>query len=737
MKQLLAIFFATGFTYVVSLLAGKLVLKLLRVKLSRLEEHFLGFVLGAACLSTIVFALTAAGLAHRGIFLAAGLVIIVLALWRGAHRFSGDPNVTPLPKYWKIVFGVLYTAFGVLYLGNAMLPEASPDGVAYHVAYPASYLAAHHFPRITTSLYAAYPEGVEMLFLFAFAFGKHTAAAMVHLLFTLITPLGMLAYGRRIGSPVTGAAGALLFFLSPVVGKAGSSAYVDVAMAAAVFAVFLLLEIWRQEPQRRLLVAIGLVAGFSFAIKYLAAPVIPYAAGFVAFHLWRAKKPFLRPALLIVALSLLMMAPWLIKNAMFMHNPLSPFANQLFPNPYVSVWLQENLARFFRERITPLEIPWEVTVDGSRLNGVIGPVFLLSPVLLLGLTRPAGRQLALAAVLLGVPFMAAPETRFLIPALIFISLGIPLALSRWPAAVVTLALLHALFSWPPVVQRYVHPYCWRPEFPEWKAALRLTPEADFLRRHVPDYDIGITVEKTVPAGKPVFSFSGIQAAYQSHEIIVEWTSSFGLRNSEMLRTPVTKALQPTRRHDYRFSTITARKIRLVQTARSDRDRWSISELNVLRQGQALPRAPEWRLRASSNPWDVILAFDNSPVTRWASGEAYQPGMFVELDFGRPEVLDQVAADCTRDQEQMRMRLEYEASPGHWETILENASRYDTPPPERMRRAAIQEIKNNHVEWLLVHDLEHDRGSHDFYRYQKLWGIRLAATSGQYKLYHLE
>src|SRR5258708_29655119 len=262
MKQFLAILFAAGFTYVVSLLAGKLVLKLVRVKLSRLEEHFLGFVLGAACLSTIVFALTAAGLAHRGVFLAAGLVIIVLALWRGAHRFSGDAPLAPLPRYWKIVFGLLYTVFGLLYLGNAMLPEASPDGVAYHVAYPASYLAAHHFPRITTSLYAGYPEGVEMLFLFAYAFGKHTAAAVLHLLFTLITPLGMLAYGSRIGSPVTGVAGALLFFLSPVVGKARSIAYVDVAMAAAVVAAFLMLAIWRQEPQRRHLVTIGLVAGF-------------------------------------------------------------------------------------------------------------------------------------------------------------------------------------------------------------------------------------------------------------------------------------------------------------------------------------------------------------------------------------------------------------------------------------------------------------------------------------------
>jgi hypothetical protein len=737
MKQLLAILFASGFTYAVSLLAGKLLLKLLRVRLSRLEEHFLGFILGAACLSTVVFALTAAGLAHRGIFLAAGLVIIAVAFCRGAHRFSNDAAVTPLPKHWKIAFTVLYGAFGILYLGSALLPEASGDGVAYHVAFPASYVNAHHFPRITTNLYANYPEGAEMLFLFAFAFGKHTAAAMVHLLFTLLTPLGMLAYGRRIGSPVTGAAGALLFFLSPVVGKAGSSAYVDVAMAGAVFAVFLLLEIWRQQPRRGLLVAIGLAAGFAFAIKYLAGPAVLYAAGAVAFHLWRAKKPFLRPALLMAGLSLLMMAPWMIKNAAFVNNPLSPFANRLFPNPYVSAWLEDNLSRFFRERITPLEIPREVLMDGSRLYGVIGPVFLLSPLLLLGLTRPAGRQLALAALLFGIPFLLAPETRYLIPPLLFISLCMCFALTRWPAAGVTLVLLHALLSWPPVLTRYVHPYCWRLEFPDWRAALRLTPEADFLRSHLYDYDVGLTIEKTVPPGQPVLSFSGIQRAYHSHEIIVEWTSSFGVRISEMLRTPVTKALQPTRRHDYRFATITARKIRLVQTTRSDRDRWSISELTVLRQGQALPRAPEWRLRASTNPWDVTLAFDNSPVTRWTSGEAYQPGMFVEMDFGHPEAVDQVVADCTQDQEQMRMRLEYEDSPGHWKTILENAARYDTAPPDRMRGAAIQEAKSNHVEWLLVHDLETNRGADDFYHYQKLWGIRLAATSGQYKLYHLE
>ena len=82
-----------------------------------------------------------------------------------------------------------------------------------------------------------------------------------------------------------------------------------------------------------------------------------------------------------------------------------------------------------------------------------------------------------------------------------------------------------------------------------------------------------------------------------------------------------------------------------------------------------------------------------------------------------------------------MRLEYEATPGEWRTILENAFIHDAPPPDGLRGAAIQEVEREHVHWLLVHDVE--AGASDFFRYQRLWGIRLRASDGAYKLYHLE
>ena len=741
MKQLLAILFATAFTLLVSVLAGRLILGLLRVKISRLEQRFLAFILGSAALSTVVFILTAAGQAHRGTLLAAGLLIVAVALRRGAHRPSASTNAPadpPLAREWKIIFLICYAAFAVLYFGNALLPEFSADGTGYHVAEAARYLNAHHFVHIS-SFVASYPQGVEMLFLFAFAFGRNSAASMVHFLFLLFAPLGILAFGRRIGSPQAGIVAGLLFFLSPIAGKNGVSAYVEVALAAAIIAVFLLLEIWRQQPHTGLLIAIGLCAGFAFAAKYPGALAIVYALGAVVIQLRRSRQPILRPASLVLSSALIIAAPWLVKNWIQVGNPVLPFASQLFPNPYFSAWSEKTIAHTLdiHRGVTLAQLPLEAAISGLHVAGVLGPIFLLTPLLLFTLGNRHGRRIALAAAIFAIPYYLDSDTRFAIPMLPFASLGIALAVTRWRIIALAIVLIHAVASWPPILKRYTHQYAWRIDGFNWRAALRITPEADFLRRQLPDYDIGLVIDKTVPGREPVFSFSGLQQAYHSHEIINEWTSSFGTRISDILRTPFTPALQPTRLYNFKFPPATAQRVRLVMEGTSPTDRWSVTELRVFANQSELPRNPQWRLTASSSPWDIQAAFDNSPVTRWASNEPFRPGMFIEIDFGRPTTFDQIEAQCTPDQGKLDMRVEYEVSYSRWQSAPGSASSTGTPPPAGLRGDAIKEIERNNIHWLLLHDLETERGAGDFFRNQQLWGIRLAASSGQYKLYALE
>ena len=91
-------------------------------------------------------------------------------------------------------------------------------------------------------------QGVEMLYLCAFAFGRHSAAAVVHLGFLLALAWQMISWARRAGFELAGICAALLVFLSPLDGVDASSAYNDVAVAAIAFTLFYFLEDLGRAP---------------------------------------------------------------------------------------------------------------------------------------------------------------------------------------------------------------------------------------------------------------------------------------------------------------------------------------------------------------------------------------------------------------------------------------------------------------------------------------------------------
>ena len=395
MPQAFYILFGAVFTVAVAAALGKMLLRGLRLRFYREEEHLLAFLAGAPLLSLLVFTACALGVARKGVFLALGAAILALAFRTGAHRPLGE-RLPALPRLSKRVFLSVFAVYFVLCFSNAMAPEVSPDGSTYHLGLVHRYLMHHGFYRITTNMYANLSQGVEMLFLFAFAFGRHSAAALVHFAFLLTLPLAMLAWARRSGFGEAGAVAALFVFVSPVVGIDGASAYIDVAVAAIAFGVFYFLQIWDAQRAPALLIPIGLLAGFGYAAKYTAFLAVPYALGFVAWKTWRKRAPLARPLLVVALCAAVPMLPWIVKNWLWLGNPFSPFFNAVFPNPYVTVGFEREYAAYFRiyELASRWQIPMAVTVHG-QLAGVIGPLFLLAPVALLALAPP-GRPPAAA-----------------------------------------------------------------------------------------------------------------------------------------------------------------------------------------------------------------------------------------------------------------------------------------------------------------------------------------------------
>ena len=487
MKTLGYITFGWLFTVVVSWFVGKLLLRRLSLRLYKQEEDVLGFVLGSACLSTAIFLLCSLHLAYKGVFLTMGVIAIAAGVRQRVWRSPAE-RLPRLPAVWRLLFYGIYVVFAGLYLVYAFAPESSPDGSTYHLGLVIRYAHEHGFPAITNNFYASLPQGMEMLFLYAFIWGRHSAAALVHCTFLLVLPWLILNYGRRLDMPGAGVAGGLLMFLAPVAGIAGTSAYNDVAVAAVTFSMFALLEVWFEQRDSRILIAAGLLAGFAFAIKYTAFMAPVYATGFVAYTVWRSHKRTLRPLLVVALSAAVLIIPTLVKNWIVVRNPVSPFFNRVFPNPYIHVSFEQDVLarmRAYDSIHSVWQIPYEVTLSGAALQGLLGPVFLLAPLSLLALRYPAGRRLLLAAFVFLLPYPANLGTRFLLPAATFIAPAIGLALRGSSAIVAPILLLHALLSWPSNIHWYSDMNCWRLGQPSLRAALRLESEDEYLRNTSP------------------------------------------------------------------------------------------------------------------------------------------------------------------------------------------------------------------------------------------------------------
>ncbi len=124
------------------------------------ELQIFRFAVGSGLFSLLILVLTAAHLAYTGVFLAAGLAVILPAFRVHEERL----RLPDFSQGWKFVFGLILVGFGTFYFVNALAPEISPDGTAYHLGLVARYFRVHSLGHITTSIYANLSEGLEMLF---------------------------------------------------------------------------------------------------------------------------------------------------------------------------------------------------------------------------------------------------------------------------------------------------------------------------------------------------------------------------------------------------------------------------------------------------------------------------------------------------------------------------------------------------------------------------------------------
>jgi hypothetical protein len=700
--------------------AGALLVDWSRAPLTRPERFPLSFVLGASVLHLVIFAMLTLRVAYRPIVVGMLAVPIAWAVWKGSWKMQGRV-VEPLSIGLRIFYGLIFAAFTIVYFFHAWAPESSPDGSSYHLGLVARYLRVHGFEKVITNMYASLSAGVEMLYFPAFAIGKHSAAALVHYAFLVALAMAMFAYGRRIGKPWVGAAGALLVYVSPVVGLDGSIAYNDCGVAAIAFSVFYFLEIWDEAREPRLLIPIGLLAGYCYAAKYTAFMMTIYAIGFVA---WRSRK--IRAFLVVAGCAAMMIVPWVVKDWIYVQNPVAPFFNKVFRNPYRRVVTEQEYNDYLSNMglANKWTLPLEVTIRGQDTGGLIGPIFLLAPLALIALRFRAGRRLLLAGLLLFTPYFANVGTRFLIPCLPFFSLAMAMAIS-WPPALAAVLAFHALTSWPRFIPRYAAKYSWRLDRILWKQAIRKIPQDAYLRQNFSSYGIVRMIDDKVPKGEPVLAVNGLPDAYCTHEILVGFQSAYNDDLADILNSGWDESRQPTRRLTFKFPARTVHRIRVLQTGvGAPLEEFKAHEVRFFSNGKELARDPAWRLRAWPNPWDVQMAFDNSPATRWRSWETAAPGMYIDADFGKDQMVDEVTLETSFDYANLRMQIEAMDASGQWVKLAADPETQTIPAPVLIRRWASRELHARGIDYIVMQDT--DWGAEDMREDPESWGFEVIA-----------
>ena len=336
------------------------------------------------------------------------------------------------------------------------------------------------------------------------------------------------------------------------------------------------LQTWDETRDAKLLPLIGLFAGFGYAIKPTAYTAVIYAVAFVLYKTARSRSGIIRPIVVVSAFIVLMIAPWLIKNAITVANPFSPFLNAWFPNPYIRISAEESY-RWYMQHYDGLksywDIPLELTVRGAILNGFFGPAFLLAPLGVLSLRWKFGRQVAFGGGRTRIHISG--ECRH------------PISHDRravrraWRSrfryrtarALAPLLIAFQIFvSWPDNVLLYAHPYAWRVEKFYWDAAFRKQPESEYLSQRIEGYAAAKLADQHVPKDGVIFTPGGIAHAYCRRKVLVGYQSAMGNRIADYIATAVTPSLQPSRWWTYSFPRQSIRKLRLIHTGAATSNR---------------------------------------------------------------------------------------------------------------------------------------------------------------------
>jgi hypothetical protein len=324
------------------------------------EKTVAGTTLGLGVLALGTFALAAIGRLEP--WAASGLLgALLLAGWsevRPALAALADGVRSARARPWLCVLIGLPLAAA---LWACFVPPHQYDSLVYHLALPQEYLRAGRLYAPAGIVYAHFPQNGEMLFTLALDMGSDLLAQMYVWLATALTIGWLLTFGRRI-TPAAPWAAVLVATLTAVL-LMSSTTYVEPLAMLWMTGALLAFEASEEGRERGPLLLSALFMGLALGTKYYAGLL---AVLLVLRLAWRDR---LKAAVLFTAAASAVFAPWLVKNWIFVGNPVFPFLYKVFPATKLG-WTSQLAAGYFH-----------VLIEYGHTNGILRDLVSL-PILL-------------------------------------------------------------------------------------------------------------------------------------------------------------------------------------------------------------------------------------------------------------------------------------------------------------------------------------------------------------------
>lgn len=352
--------------------------------------------------------------------------ILFLLLWHRIKNISielvlSQPHLNfTLCRLISIGIGICL----LIILTGSLIPPLDYDTLEYHLGVPSQYIRAHGIIYLPYNVYSNFPLHMEMLYTLGLLLDGPILPKMIHFSFLILTLLIVFRMGNRLHYGAGYLAG-LIFATIPIVATTTARAYNDLGVAFwGLLSIYSVLE-WIEKRDRKLLILASIFCGSSISTKYTGMIFFLIPLTFSILTASLRKKKILNivssPALFI-GVSLLVAAPWLIKNIVYTHNPVFPIAYKIFGGRN---WGDFEAARFKKHHQADLtdfkkiiEIPKNIL---SGQEGKIGIAVLLSlPFLFLIKNPPLQvKYLGLYSIYIFVVwiFFTHHMPRFLIPVL--------------------------------------------------------------------------------------------------------------------------------------------------------------------------------------------------------------------------------------------------------------------------------------------------------------------------------